>query len=76
MLITTEPQPLEIWRYRFDNKIVYYLVGDCCDQYNSVYDLNCNLLCHPSGGIAGSGDGRCPGFHNTARQGELLWKKK
>lgn len=75
-LIKQEPQPVEVWRYTFENQTVYYLVGDCCDQFNSVYDSNCNLICHPSGGITGGGDGTCPEFHNTAKDGLLIWKKK
>ncbi len=75
-LIKTDPQPIEVWRYKFDGQMVYYVAADCCDQFNSVYDSNCNLICHPSGGIAGSGDGQCPEFHNTATDGVLIWKKK
>jgi hypothetical protein len=74
-LIKQEPQPIEVWRYRFENQTVYYLVGDCCDQFNSVYDSDCNLICHPSGGITGTGDGNCPAFYDTATDGVLIWKK-
>jgi len=74
-LIKADPQPLEVWRYRFENQTVYYLLNDCCDQFNSVYDTNCTLICHPSGGITGGGDGNCPEFHNTVKDGVLVWKK-
>jgi hypothetical protein len=74
-LIKQEPQPIEVWRYRFETQTVYYLVGDCCDQFNSVYDSDCNLICHSSGGITGNGDGNCPEFYDTATDGVLIWKK-
>ena len=32
-----------------------------CDQYNCLYDAEGTILCAPAGGIAGSGDGQCPG---------------
>jgi len=75
-LIKDDPQPVEVWRYQFEDQTVYLVVGDCCDQYNSVYDSNCNLICHPSGGITGNGDGQCPEFHDAATDGVLIWKKK
>ncbi|HRG07117.1 MAG TPA: hypothetical protein PLJ08_00960 [Cyclobacteriaceae bacterium] len=75
-LIKDDPQPVEVWRYQFEDQTVYLVVGDCCDQYNSVYDSNCNLICHASGGITGNGDGRCPEFFDTATDGLMIWKKK
>jgi len=34
------------------------------------------LLCAPSGGITGKGDGKCPDFNEKAGEGKLIWKKE
>ena len=73
--ITQKNSPLEIWRYKYNNQFVYLTVADCCDQYNYLYDSNCKLLCAPSGGFSGSGDGKCPDFKDKATDGTLVWKK-
>lgn len=74
-LIKDDPQPIEVWRYRFEDQTVYYVAADCCDFFNSLYDSNCNLICHPSGGFTGNGDGNCTEFHDDATDGVLIWKK-
>lgn len=66
--------PLEVWRYTYQQQTVYVIVPDCCDQFTAVYSSSCDYLCAPSGGIAGSGDGKCPEFSDKATNGELLWK--
>src|SRR5215831_10419738 len=51
--------PATVYRYLFQDKYVYLFSSNCCDQYNYVYDKDCKVICAPSGGIAGQGDGRC-----------------
>jgi hypothetical protein len=74
-LIKKDNPPVEIRSFRYNNKTVYLAVADCCDQYNYVYDENCNLFCAPSGGITGKGDGKCPDFYDKATEETLIWKK-
>jgi hypothetical protein len=66
---------LEIWQYRYNGQIVYLTVADCCDRYNYLYDSNCKLICAPSGGFSGQGDGKCTDFADKAKDGVLVWKK-
>jgi len=74
-LIRSKPaQPLEVWKYQYQSETVYLTVPDCCDQYFSVYTSQCVVICAPSGGITGSGDGKCPDFYKEAKEGELIWK--
>jgi hypothetical protein len=68
--------PIEIWGYWYQNQIVYLAIGDCCDQYDQVYSSDCGLLCAPSGGFSGKGDGKCPDFYDKATKGTLVWKKE
>ena len=58
-IIKGSNSPLEIWSYQYNNQIVYLAMGDCCDQYDQVYTSDCSLLCAPSGGLTGKGDGKC-----------------
>ena len=73
---TSNPQPIEITRYLYNGKTVYLVIPDCCDQYISLYDENCNFLCAPSGGLTGKGDGKCSDFYDKATKGTLVWKKE
>lgn len=66
--------PLEVWRYNYNNQIVYLAKADCCDQYDQVYSADCVNICAPSGGITGKGDGKCPDFNEKATDGKLIWK--
>jgi hypothetical protein len=75
-LISSSNPPLEIWAYKYNNQIVYLALADCCDQYDFLYNSNCNQLCAPSGGFSGIGDGKCADFHDKATDGKLVWKKE
>jgi hypothetical protein len=66
--------PAEVYEYNYLNKKVYYFTSDCCDQYNYLYDNNCNIICAPDGGITGGGDGRCGNFNEAKEKGKLIWK--
>ncbi len=66
--------PASVYSYVYKNQTVYSFSVDCCDQYNVVYDANCKVICSPSGGITGYGDGRCSDFQKTATNETLIWK--
>lgn len=67
--------PEQVDEYRYKDKTVYLVIAPCCDQYNVVYDENCNRICAASGGITGKGDGKCEDFSTTAQHVKLIWKK-
>ncbi len=64
----------EVYEYNYLNNNSYYFTADCCDQYNFLYDSNCNVICAPDGGIAGRGDGKCADFNESKKDGKLIWK--
>ncbi|MDP2088036.1 MAG: hypothetical protein Q8J84_01390 [Flavobacteriaceae bacterium] len=66
--------PRSVYSYQYKGKTVFYITSDCCDQYNTLYDVNCNVICFPDGGITGMGDGRCSDFFQTATNEVLIWK--
>ena len=63
-----------IWQYTYKGEIVYYRPAICCDFFSDLYDKDGNILCHPDGGIAGTGDGQCPDFIATKSNAKLIWK--
>jgi len=64
----------EVWEYKYQGQQVYLVTADCCDQYTTVYDACLNVLCAPSGGFTGRGDGRCPDFNEKATDKKLVWR--
>ncbi|MEO6071256.1 MAG: hypothetical protein ABIN57_08865 [Chitinophagaceae bacterium] len=66
--------PAEVTQYTYNKKTVYLFSSPCCDQYNVVYDENCQYLCAPSGGFTGKGDGRCADFTERAKLVRIVWK--
>ena len=63
-----------VYQYRYNGHTVYYFPPQCCDQFSDLYDENCNLICHPDGGLIGTGDGNCRDFLTTRTNDVLIWK--
>ncbi|WP_460762273.1 DUF6970 domain-containing protein [Niabella terrae] len=66
--------PASIWQYEYRGATVFYEPPFCCDAFGTLYDSDCNIICHPDGGISGSGDGRCPGIFDELKNGKQVWK--
>jgi len=64
----------EVWAYKYQGQTVYLISAPCCDNYNTVYDECLNVLCAPSGGFTGRGDGLCPDFNEKATDKKLVWR--
>lgn len=54
--------PRSVVKTTFEGKPVYYVPAVCCDIPSELYAEDGNLICYPSGGITGNGDGKCPKF--------------
>lgn len=65
--------PAQVWKWEVDAQTYYYITSDCCDQYNYLYNSNCEIICAPDGGLTGLGDGNCPNFIGPIKK-TLLWK--
>ena len=70
--VPTNP-PVQIDQYVYNGKNAYLVTAGCCDQYNSLYDDSCKLICSPSGGITGRGDRKCEDFSKTATHVKKIW---
>jgi uncharacterized protein DUF6970 len=66
--------PASIARYDYKGEVVYYLPPRCCDIQGDVYQSDGRILCHPDGGLAGRGDGRCPEFLGERTNEQLVWR--
>jgi len=65
--------PIQVNEYEFMGKRTFLFSAPCCDQYNVLYDENCNYICAPSGGFTGKGDEKCPDFSSEARHIKVVW---
>lgn len=65
--------PASVWEWKVDGKTYYYITSDCCDQFNYLFDDNCNEVCAPDGGFSGAGDGNCPQFNGQIEK-TLIWE--
>ncbi|SOD81472.1 DUF6970 domain-containing protein [Spirosoma fluviale] len=66
--------PASIYQYTYKGKTVYYLSARCCDIPSTLFAENGQVLCSPSGGFAGSGDGKCIDFFSARTDEALIWQ--
>ena len=52
--------PRAVYEVRRGDGIAYYVKAGCCDQLDPLVDARGVLVCYPSGGFTGRGDGKCP----------------
>jgi hypothetical protein len=50
----------------YAGKPAYLIPSPCCDKFDYFYDARGVILCAPSGGFTGRGDGSCPEVLGTA----------
>ena len=65
--------PASVWRYHYAGRTVFYVPPKCCDFPSELYEADGDVICQPDGGLTGRGDGRCPDFHATRRDGVRVW---
>ncbi len=66
--------PAFVGQYDYAGRTVYYVPPRCCDIWGTVYDADGVVLCHPDGGVTGSGDGRCPDFLSQRKNERIVWR--
>lgn len=65
--------PVAIWQIVHRGKPAYFFLSPCCDQFNPLFNDAGQQICSPSGGLAGGGDGRCPGPMDKGTQATFIW---
>jgi hypothetical protein len=74
--ILAEPvnfEPAELWLWRINGVNHYLITSECCDEFNYLYDEDCNIYCAPTGGPANEGNGSCE-LQGKKIKKTLLWK--
>jgi len=66
--------PAFVARYDYKGQDVYFVPQRCCDIMSVVYNSEGAIMCHPDGGIAGKGDGRCADFFVERRNERIVWR--
>lgn len=66
--------PAKIYESVYKKAKFYYIPPYCCDVYGTLLDEDCNVVCHPDGGLTGKGDGYCPEFVKELNHYELFWE--
>lgn len=75
MKTVPEDEPEQVDEYLYNGKTTYLLTAQCCDQFNTLYDDSCKVICSPTGGITGRGDLKCEDFSKSAKHIKMIWKK-
>jgi hypothetical protein len=66
--------PDAVFVLEHEGRPYFLLAPPCCDAFEPMYDAVGTFVCHPSGGIAGGGDGKCPEFRADLVKKRLLWE--
>ncbi len=66
--------PRSVVEYEWNGAAVYLVMAPCCDMFTDLYDADGRMIGHPSGGIAGGGDGRPVAFFDRAREVGVYWE--
>lgn len=71
---SVENPPASISKCAYQEETVYYVPAPCCDQYATLYDAEKEVVCYPSGGLTGQGDGRCRDFNADKADCQEIWR--
>ena len=66
--------PAYVASYEYGGQVVYYVPPRCCDIFGNLYNAGGKVICHPDGGLAGHGDGRCPDFFSLRKHETIIWR--
>jgi hypothetical protein len=53
-----------------------YVKAGCCDQFDPLVDAHGVLVCYPSGGFTGRGDGKCLGALPPESERREVWRHR
>ena len=68
--------PRAVYQVAYGNGVAYYTLAGCCDQFDPLVDANGVLLCYPTGGYTGHGDGKCLGALPPPAQRREVWRHR
>ncbi len=73
---TSGMKPEKITLYTLRGEQMLLAEMPCCDHFNPLFNSKLNIICAPSGGFAGVGDGKCRDFEKEKQGGRVIWEQK
>ncbi|HEY9024483.1 MAG TPA: hypothetical protein VIP05_09290 [Burkholderiaceae bacterium] len=68
--------PRAVYEVRYGEGVAYYVMAGCCDQLDPLVDAKGVLVCYPTGGFTGRGDGKCPGALPPGSGRREVWRHR
>ena len=68
--------PAAAFAMAYGGETAYLVQTGCCDQFDPLYDARGVVICHPSGGFTGRGDGKCPAPLPPAADRREVWRHR
>ncbi len=68
--------PRAVFEVAYGDGMAYYVQAGCCDQLDPLIDARGVLVCYPSGGFTGRGDGKCPGALPPVVARREVWRHR
>lgn len=68
--------PRAVYEVRYGDGVAYYVKAGCCDQLDPLVDVHGVLVCYPSGGFTGRGDGKCLGALPPESERREVWRHR
>jgi hypothetical protein len=68
--------PRAVYELPYGGGVAYYVKAGCCDQLDPLVDARGVLICYPSGGFTGRGDGKCPAALPLVADRREVWRHR
>ena len=68
--------PRAVFQVRYGDGLAYYTLAGCCDQLDPLVDASGVLVCYPTGGYTGLGDGKCPRALPPVVERREVWRHR
>ena len=68
--------PRAVFEVRHGDGVAYYVQAGCCDQLDPLIDARGVLICYPTGGFTGRGDGKCPQDLALVKDRREVWRHR
>ena len=68
--------PRAVFEVRYGDGVAYYVQAGCCDQLDPLIDARGVLLCYPTGGFTGRGDGKCQNALAAVADRREVWRHR
>jgi hypothetical protein len=68
--------PRAVYELPYGGGVAYYVKAGCCDQLDPLVDARGVLICYPTGGFTGLGDGKCPARLPLVADRREVWRHR